>query len=192
MQYFAPGCHPADGKTVSIYNMETARLLLQPLDAGDAAFIFELLNTKGWIQFIGNRNINSLEDASAYIQKVQDNESLTYWTVKQKSDNSSAGLITLIKRDYLEHPDIGFAFLPQYCGNGYAFEAAQEVLRQTAQNSFYTYITAITIPGNISSIRLLEKLGLRFEREIAVENEILHVYTVPAHKLLTNQLPKIN
>lgn len=164
--------------------MQTARLFLQPLSDGDAAFIFELLNTKGWIQFIGNRNIHSLEDASAYIKKVQTNPNLTYWTVKQKSDNHPTGLITLIKRDYLDHPDIGFAFLPQYAGMGYAFEAAREVLQHTIRNSTYTQITAITLPDNSSSIRLLEKLGLRFEREIEVDKERLHVYSVLASKLM--------
>jgi [ribosomal protein S5]-alanine N-acetyltransferase len=162
--------------------LTTDRLLLEPLVENDALFIQELVNTEGWIKFIGNRNVNNQEDAIAYIQKINGNEKLIYWTVKRKETNDSIGIITFIKRDYLEHNDIGFAFLPNFNGKGYAFEAAEKVLNFLKQDNNFATILATTIPENISSINLLKKLGLKFDKAIEIENETLHVYKSSINK----------
>ena len=81
----------------------TERLLIKPLALTDADFIFELVNTEGWIRFIGNRNIASQDEARAYIQKVLENENVSYWVVQRKESLDAIGIITYIKRDYLEH-----------------------------------------------------------------------------------------
>lgn len=153
--------------------METTRLALRELTTNDAAFILELVNTPGWLQFIGDRNVKNMEDALAYINKILSRHGITYWVVTLK-DGTPAGIITFIKRDYLPHHDIGFAFLPRYQGTGYALEAAAAVLKSVS--AAHTRILATTIPGNASSIRLLTKLGLAFEKEITVEGEKLLVY----------------
>lgn len=95
-------------------NFTTERLLINTLSENDAIFILELVNTEGWIKFIGNRNINSENDAIAYIRRINENRNLTYWTVRLIETDVAVGIITLIKRDYLEHNDIGFAFLPNF------------------------------------------------------------------------------
>lgn len=158
--------------------LTTERLSLEPLSENDSEFIIELLNTDGWIKFIGTRNIHSTADAIAYIQKINGNKNITYWTVKLNDTKSAIGLVTLIKREYLEHNDIGFAFLPDYFGKGYAYEAVNEVLGYLSKNKLATNIMAETLPENSSSIKLLEKLGLSFEKEMEIENEILHIYGV--------------
>src|ERR1043165_6126041 len=99
----------------------TDRLLLQPLSISDDDFILELLNTEGWLRFIGNRNVTSKTEARAYIQKILDNQNISYWVVKRKEQQDATGIITYIQRNYLEHPDIGFAFLPRFCKKGYAY-----------------------------------------------------------------------
>jgi RimJ/RimL family protein N-acetyltransferase len=162
----------------------TERLFIEPLANKDSDFIFELLNTDGWIKFIGNRNINSNDDAVAYIEKIKENKNINYWTVNLKETNSSIGLVTLIKRDYLEHPDIGFAFLPGFYNKGYAYEAAKAVLTDLITDNTITNILAITLPGNNSSIRLLRKLGLSFDKEMERDKETLHIYSATAGKLL--------
>ncbi len=156
----------------------TSRLLLKPLASNDNGFILELVNSEGWLKYIGDRNINSLEDASVYIQKVNSNSLITYWVAKLKEANNSIGIITFIKRSYLDHYDIGFAFLPKFTNNGYAFEATKAVLSQIIQQQVHTNILAITVPENKDSIRLLEKLGFRPDNEIEVEDEKLHVYKI--------------
>lgn len=154
----------------------TARLQLTLLSLQDHNFIITLLNTEGWIKFIGQRNIRTKADAIAYINKIMSNPNIFYWVASTKENNSPIGIISFIKRAYLDHFDIGFALLPEYNGYGYAFEAAKEVLLMVSNNAFYP-VLATTIPQNIHSIKLLKKLGLHFEKEINVENEVLHVYT---------------
>ena len=158
-------------------SIATKRLHLDILTTEDHEFIISLLNTKGWIEFIGDRNIHSKEDAIAYINKILNSPNIYYWVVRIKNGNIPIGIISFIKRDYLESFDIGFALLPEFGGNGYAYEAAKEVLTIVSTNPAYTPILATTIPDNVNSIRLLVKLGLHYEKEIEVGNEKLHVYS---------------
>jgi [ribosomal protein S5]-alanine N-acetyltransferase len=167
----------------------TERLSITPLSTDDNYFIMELVNTAGWIQFIGNRNIHSVADADAYIQRIKNNENVIYWTVKLKATGEAAGIVSFIKRDYLEHHDIGFAFLPAFFNKGYAYEAAGAVLNGLVQNNVFTHILATTIPQNISSITLLKKLGLQFDKTIEAEAETLHVYKAAAGELRLGATP---
>lgn len=157
--------------------INTTWLFIEPLSEKDASFIFELLNTDGWIKYIGNRNINSRTDAITYIQKINENPDITYWTVTLKETRAPIGLITLIKRDYLNFNDIGFAFLPAFSQKGYAYEAAKAVLHNLAEHRMIENILAITLPENKSSIKLIEKLGLKFEKTIEHDNEKLQLYS---------------
>lgn len=168
----------------------TDRLLLKKLSRGDEDFIFNLLNSEGWIKFIGDRNIKTTEDAEAYIQKISDNPTTDYWTVSIKESGEKIGLVTLIRRDYLEHPDIGFAFLPGFGKKGYAEEAASALLNELIKEQDIKAVAAITVKDNINSIRLLEKLGLRFEKEIERDNEILLLYIASLDKLQIDVLVK--
>ena len=156
--------------------LTTDRLLIEPLSINDKKFILELVNTDGWLKFIGNRNVNSEIEAATYIQKIIDNPNTDYSVVKMK-DKTKIGIITFIKRDYLKNYDIGFAFLPKFTNNGYAYEAANAVLMNVTRTYNLSHILATTIPENISSIKLLKKLGLFFEKEIEVEKIKLHIYS---------------
>lgn len=158
-------------------NFVTSRLSLQLLSTADAEFIYELVNSSGWLEFIGDRNVKSVSDGLNYIKKINDNKNVTYWTVKLKVDETAIGVITFIKREYLDYYDIGFAFLPQFSKNGYAFEAAKVVLDNALSNSLYPVILASTLPQNINSIGLLKKLGLHFERELQIGNEKLLIFS---------------
>ena len=156
--------------------LTTDRLSIQPLTENDHDFIHELVNTKGWLTFIGDRNVGSPEAAIDYIIKILDNDKVRYWVVRSKENGTSVGVVTFIQRDYLDHPDIGFAFLPRFSGKGYAFEATHAVLNRLLDQENHTHILATTIPENVRSINLLEKIGLAFEREIIVSGETLYVY----------------
>lgn len=156
--------------------LNTERLQIERLNDQHSNLILELLNTTGWIKFIGDRNVHSIADANNYINKINSNLNIAYWAVTLKETNQPVGLVTLIKRDYLQHPDIGFAFLPQYNGNGYAFEGANALLNFLTNEAGYDAIDACTLPDNISSIKLLEKLGLQFTEQITHENDLLSIY----------------
>ena len=159
-------------------SITTERLSIDLITTADHDFMLELLNSKGWIEFIGDRNIHSKEDAIAFIKKILGNPLFVYRVVKLKNENVPIGIISFIKRDYLIHHDVGFAFLPGFTGNGYAYEASKEVLEIELQKPEHSKILATTQPKNLNSIKLLNKLGLHFDEVLHVENQILHVYSI--------------
>ncbi|MGB4845717.1 MAG: GNAT family N-acetyltransferase [Ferruginibacter sp.] len=158
-------------------NIETERLVLNRLILTDAEFIYNLVNTAEWIKFIGDRNIKTIANSHNYIERILGNRNIVYWTVKLKDNFTSIGIITFIKRDYLDHHDIGFAFLPQYAGRGYAYEAAKVILDNVLNSGMHKVILATTISENKNSIRLLIKLGFHFIKEITPDKEKLLVYS---------------
>ena len=155
----------------------TQRLVLNIIAEDDDDFMRVLVNTEGWLQFIGDRKVYSKQDAIDYITRIKNTPNLFYWVVRLKDKHKPLGIISFLKRSYLEHFDIGFAFLPEFKGCGYAYEAAEKVLSIASQREEFSTILATTIPQNIASIKLLTKLGLHFEREIEVATEKLHVYS---------------
>lgn len=165
-----------------LQRIQTDRLHIEELSHADASFLIELVNTPGWLEFIGNRNVYTLFDAQNYIQNILDNENYRYWTVKLKDTNSSIGLISLIKREYLTNHDIGFAFLPQYCNLGYAFEATQAVIEKISMLPKFEILLATTLPNNIHSIKLLKRLHFSFIKKIEVNDELLNLYSLTNKK----------
>lgn len=162
---------------------KTKRLILNRLTLQDAHFIFELVNTPGWIKYIGDRNIHSIDDAAMYIEKILNNPGITYWVVQLTGKHTPVGIITFIKRDYLAHHDIGFAFLPEHTKKGLAFEAAYTVLNDLFSMAAGTAILATTIKKNNDSVHLLKKLGFTYLQEINNGNDKLDVYEVTKSKL---------
>ncbi len=162
---------------------KTKRLTLNRLILQDAHFIFDLVNTPGWIKYIGDRDIHSIDDAATYIEKILNNPGITYWVVQLTGKHTQVGIITFIKRDYLAHHDIGFAFLPDHTNKGLAFEAAFAVLNDLLETGSDTHILATTLKENNASVHLLKKLGFTWLQEINNGNEMLDVYEVTKNKL---------
>lgn len=147
--------------------IDTPRLRLRRLTLDDAGFIVELLNDPDWLRFIGDRNVRTPEDARAWLERapLAMYARLGYgmYLVEVKAGGGSAGICGLVKRDGLADVDIGFAFLPAFRGRGYAFEAAQAALEQARASHGISRVVAISVRENGDSIRLLERLGFRFE-----------------------------
>lgn len=163
---------------------QTHRLLLRPLQQSDFAFIFELVNTKQWLANIGDRNVRSVADAQSYIQTILANPNIRYCIIQIKEQNAPIGIITLIKRDYLTHWDLGFALLPTYAAQGFAFEASNAVLNYISKKTNVTKLFAITLPDNLPSVNLLTKLGFSFEKELLRDGEQLHLYALSMRRTL--------
>ena len=153
------------------------RLILEKINLDDHNFLISLLNSKGWLENIGDRNIHSVNDAIMYIHKILETENFYYWVVRIRKHNLPVGIVSFIKRSYLDHFDIGFAFLPFYQGRGYAYEASKAVILMVSKLPEHRTVLATTRPSNTSSIRLLTKLGFRFEKEMEIETKRIHVYT---------------
>lgn len=159
---------------------KTDRLLITRLSATDAHFILRLVNSEDWIKFIGDRHVKTIADAGRYIEKINSNADITYWVARLVNDQTSLGIVTFIKRDYLEYYDIGFAFLPEHNKKGFAFEASLKVLKELLHSGTHKKIVAITVRENFASVQLLKKLGFVFIKEFRKNNEDLLLYSVAA------------
>ena len=155
--------------------LETERLSLRPLSALDAQFILQLLNEPSWLHFIGDRGVRSLEDARSYIQNgpvaMYARLGFGLLVAELKESGEPAGLCGLIKRDFLDDVDIGYGFLPEYWGKGYAYEAAGAVMAYATETLGLKRVLAITSLDNDRSGRLLEKLGFEYEKNINYPGE---------------------
>lgn len=142
---------------------ETERLLIRLTSVEDALFIFELLNTPKWHKYIGDRQVNTIDDAKTYIvnKMMPQLKRLGFGnnTVIRKSDNTKIGTCGLYDREGIDGVDIGFAFLPEYEKKGYAFESAIKVIEIAFKEFDLKQINAITDQKNSSSQKLLRRLG---------------------------------
>lgn len=163
--------------------LETERLYLREFTLEDAAFTLELLNSPGWLEYIGDRNVHDLEAAKAYLTEGSLKDYKTagfgFYIIVQKSDGALIGSSGMTKRDFLDHVDIGYALLPAYEGKGFAREATQAVMQYARQTFDLQKLIAITTEDNLRSRKLLEKLGLRHEKDISwpKTNEICMLYS---------------
>ena len=154
--------------------LETERLRLREFTLDDTQFIIDLLNSPGWLKYIGDRNIKTEEQAVNYLKngpmKSYAQNGFGLSLVERKEDKKAIGMCGIIRRDNLDSPDIGFAFLPEYNGQGYAYEIAYATLQYANDQLKFSKIAAITLPQNEKSIRLLEKIGLKFIKPFSFPN----------------------
>ncbi len=155
--------------------LETGRLSLRRLEFDDAPFLVELLNQPSFLANIGDRGVRTVEDAPRYLREgpmaMYGKYGFGLWHVSRRSDGAAIGMCGLLKRDILPDVDVGYAFLPQFWGKGYAFEAADATLRHAAKKFGLKRVVAVVSEGNEPSIRVIEKLGMRFERMFSMRPE---------------------
>lgn len=155
--------------------IETKRLTIRNLTLDDAPFILELLNTPDWITFIGDRGITSIEDAKDYLLAgpIFSNATMGYGfqLVELTKGKTPIGLCGFVKRDSLQHPDLGFAYHHNYFGLGYGFEAALACLQHARDQLNICTVQAITNVDNSKSIKLLSKLGFKPSGTVTLPNE---------------------
>ncbi len=150
---------------------QTERLILRELRPDDAAFILHLVNTPPWLQFIGDKRVHTLEDAITYIVEGQvksyREKGLGLWLVELIENKAPIGMMGLVDRPELEDVDIGFALLPEYFGHGYALESAIATMKFAREELGLKRVVAITDSDNERSGRLLERIGMSFEKFIS-------------------------
>ena len=166
--------------------IETSRLRLDWLDVTDADFIYLLVNDPQWLRFIGDKQVTDLDEARRYIE---DGPRAMYRQfgfglnrVALKGSDTPIGICGLLQRDSLLQPDLGFAFLPEYRDQGYAREAADAILQHAYLILRKVQIAAIVNPDNLSSIKLLDKLGFHIDKQIQIEPnlEFVDLYIIHA------------
>jgi [ribosomal protein S5]-alanine N-acetyltransferase len=155
--------------------IETERLNLREMSEADAAFVLEVLNDPDFIRYVADRGVRTVEAAARYIDErfveSYGRKGFGLWLVSTKDGGVPVGLCGLVQRDSLPGVDIGYAFLPPFRGKGYAFEAAAGVVRHAREVLGLPRLYAITSTDNAVSMRVLEKLGMKFERLIRLPGE---------------------
>lgn len=155
--------------------MQTERLTISELTFDDAEFIVKLLNDAAFIRYIGDKGVRNVVDAREYLRKgpidSYRQNGFGLYLVRRRSDKLRVGMCGLVRRDGLDDPDVGFAFLPDYRLNGYAFESTAAVIAHARRQLGIKRLLGITNPDNHGSIRLLEKAGFAFERRLRLSPE---------------------
>jgi len=155
--------------------LETERLKISELSIEDAPFFYDLVNDPAWIKYIGDRDVKTIADAKNYLStKIipsYKKNGFGFYLVSTKVENLPIGISGLIDRDGLEHVDVGYALLPNFRGEGYAFEATSAILDFAKNTLQIDPIIAITNLDNTKSCQLLERLGLKFDKIIQLEDD---------------------
>ena len=155
--------------------IETERLALREITTDDAEFLLQLLNEPSFIQNIGDKKVRTVDDARLYAMngpiESYKQHGFGLYLVALKGNGESIGICGLVKRDSLPDADIGYAFLPAYWRQGYALEATTAIRQHAFTVLGHQQLLAIVNPENASSIRVLEKIGLKFKRMVRMTDD---------------------
>lgn len=150
--------------------LETERLILRRMTLADAPLILELLTDPAFVRFVADRGLKSEADAATYItEKILpsfEKHGFGFYVAELKDTHEPVGMCGLIKRDTLDDVDIGFSIRRSHWRRGFGYEAANGVMKYARETLGLRRIVGIANPENANSIKLLEKLGLRFERQV--------------------------
>ena len=155
--------------------LQTKRLRLRWLTLDDAPLLLAIWNDPAFIRHVGDRGVRTLDQARQAMHegvlKLYSDHGYGPYRVSNLTDDEAMGICGLFQRDHLDAPDIGFGLLPEFCGQGYAGEAALAVMDHARNAMGLACVTAIVSPGNQASIGLIRKLGLRLEKPIRMPGE---------------------
>ena len=155
--------------------LQTERLQLRWLTLDDAELMLAVWNDPAFVRFVGDRGIRTLDEARTTMQegalKLFSDYGYGPFRMALADSDAPIGICGLFRRDGLDDPDIGFATLPEFCGNGYAFEAACAVMDHARDDLELPRLIAIVSPENEASVGLIRKLGLRFERMYRMDDD---------------------
>lgn len=159
--------------------IRTARLHMSLLDYDDCEFIRELVNEPDFKRFIGDKQVKTLEDARSYLKNGPigsfEKHGFGMFLVSLIDSGEPLGMCGLLKREQFADPDIGFAFLRRFWAQGYALESARAIMSFGSKQLKLERIIAIADPDNTASVRLIGKLGLKFERKVRMEGESVDI-----------------
>lgn len=154
--------------------LSTDRVFLTEWELSDAPFLLELVNTQGWIENIGDRNVHNIADAEAYIKKLQlpyGSYGYGFYGLRLKGSNKLIGLCGIIKRMGLNEPDLGFALMPEHEGEGYMYEICAALLKHAFVKLGLSKIIAVTTDQNSRSKNLLERLGMKYDKDVKLPKD---------------------
>ncbi len=172
------------GDNAAEWRLDTGRLVLRRVTLDDADLMFAVWNDPAFVRNVGDRGIRTIDQAREAVRagplKLYEHHGFGPCAMVLKASGKRIGICGLFQRDNLDRPDIGFAVLPGYRGQGYAGEAALAVLAHARDDLALNHICAIVAPGNAPSIALVERLGLEFKGMITMpgEDKAVRLYNI--------------
>jgi RimJ/RimL family protein N-acetyltransferase len=165
-------------------DLVTERISLRPITIKDAAQLLRLMNQPSYYAGIGDRGVRTLEDAQRTIEtkfiKQLAETGFGYWSLVLKQTGDWIGFCGLLKRDSLPTPDLGYALLDEFTGNGYAREATQAVVEHASSELKLRSLCAIVAPENLRSVKLLTEIGFHKVKQVQLlpDPKVLDYYEI--------------
>jgi len=155
--------------------VETKRLILREIAVEDAEFVLRLVNEPSFVSNIGDKGLNNLHDAERFILEGywtnQERSGYGMFLVELKGGGDPIGSCGLLYRKVLDVTDIGFAFLPEFWNRGFAYEAAEAMMKYGHSTLGVKKIVGLTSEDNLGSINLLKKLGMDFKKTVKMSDD---------------------
>ncbi|WDE04400.1 GNAT family N-acetyltransferase [Thalassomonas viridans] len=151
---------------------ETSRLVLRVANLDDAPLMITLMNEPAYLENIGDKEVRNLSDAVNYLKTgpmaMQQELGFSLYCCQRKDTGQTIGLTGLIKRQGIEHPEVGYAILSEHCRQGFGLESVEGVIKHAREELKLPVLQAITSVGNTASVKLLERLEFNFQRLITL------------------------
>lgn len=164
--------------------IQTERLHIRYMTEADANLMLGILTDPAFIKYVGDRGVRDQQQAAEYIQErvlpSYQQHGFGMYRVGRRVDDQAVGICGLVKRDTLPGVDVGFGFLPEFCRQGYAYEAAVAVLEYAQTVLLLPEVLAIVSPDNKASIGLLKKLAFEYQQDHCLEkDDVVQLYKLP-------------
>lgn len=153
--------------------LETPRLLLRELQTNDAENFYQLNLNPNVIRYTGNTAFKNTGEAFLFLENYLDYEQNGYgrWAVIKKSNDEFIGWCGLKYNKGLDETDIGFRFFETHWDKGYATESAKACITYGFQKLHLQTIIGRAMTENAASIKVLEKIGLTFDKEFDFDRQ---------------------
>lgn len=160
--------------------IETARLLLRPFTVDDAIEWLPLISQPEILRYTGETPTTRLDEARALLlaRPLRDYATYGYGRMAciEKSSGRLIGFSGLKFVPELGETDVGYRFLPDCWGKGYATESAAALMAAGRREHGLGRIVGQVDPAHHASARVLVKLGMQFEKAFEDAGELLHLY----------------
>jgi len=148
--------------------LETPRLALRRFKPADLDDLYRLDSSPEVMRYISGGVPATREQVTTALGRVlayyDENPGLGYWVAVRKTDDAFVGWACLCYLEGTSEVEVGYRLLPEFWGRGLATEAGRAMVEYGFRELGLDRIVGVAAPANKASCRVLEKLGLRFER----------------------------
>ena len=167
--------------------LETERLILREFKLSDARALFKLNSDPEVVKYTGDKAFKSIDEAKQFLSNYTDYQINGYgrWAMITKLDHEFIGWCGL-KLNEESQIDLGFRIFRNHWNKGFASEAAKACLDYGFNHYGFKKIIGRVVSDNIASIKVLEKLGMKFWK-----NDTCHGFENARYYQITNNEYKL-